>query len=57
MTNYQLPRSMLKSKECNNKVVGFRISEDLNDKINEIAKANNITKTEVIKIAINNLIK
>lgn len=57
MTNYQLPRSLLKEKESNNKVVGFRISEELNNKINKIAEENNITKTDVIKIAVNNLIK
>lgn len=57
MTNYQLPRSMLKEKRTNNKVVGFRLSENIVEIIDNIAKENNITKTEVIEIAIKNLLR
>lgn len=57
MTNYQLPRSMLKEKRTNNKVVGFRLSENIVEMIDNIAKENNITKTEVIEIAIKNLLR
>lgn len=57
MTNYQLPRSMLKEKRTNNKVVGFRLSENIVEMIDNIARENNITKTEVIEIAIKNLIR
>lgn len=56
MTNYVIPKELAKKKKSLNKVVGFRISQELVEKIDNLAKTNHMSKADVIQLSVDCLI-
>lgn len=55
--NYKIPKSLLNPEPKKTKTISVRIDEDLDRTIDNIAKENNITRSEVIKVGIKSLLK
>lgn len=56
MKKYTLPKKILEKNNDEKVMKTFRLDPNTLEDLEGIAKANNITQTEVVKIAINNLV-
>ena len=55
--SYKLPKNLVEEKRTNLISRSYRLSEETSNNIDNIAKENNMSKTKVIDIAIDNLMK
>lgn len=57
MDKLKIPESLLKETRVNGKQIGIRLTQQENDLLNKIASKNNITISEVVRLAIKSLAK
>lgn len=57
MEKLKIPESLLKETKTNGKQIGIRLTQQENELLNKIARENNITISDVIRLAIKSLAK
>lgn len=55
--NYKIPKALLKTEPKKTKSICVRIDEELDQTITELARENNISRSEVVKVGIKSLLK